>query len=83
MSPVDAAAATLEIRHAFRRHGRSFYRVLKGGRELFLGMKGECDRFARIHVEKVMREVLRITPPRDRRCKIRSFRVLRGRAASA
>ena len=82
-SPVEAAAANLEIRFAFRRYGRSFYRVLKGGRQLFLGLRGECDRFVRIHVEKVVREVLRITPPRDRRCRIRSFRVLRRRAASA
>jgi len=82
-SPVEAAAASLEIRFAFRRYGRSFYSVLKGGRELFTGLRGECDRFVKIHVEKVTREVLRLTPPRDRRFRIRSFRVLRRRAASA
>jgi hypothetical protein len=83
MSPAEAAAATLETRFAFRKHGRSFHRVLKGGEELFVGLKGECERYVRIHVEKVAREMIRLIPPRDRRCKIRSFRVLRRRALSA
>ena len=78
-----AAAATLDVEFAFRRYGRNFYRVRKGGEHLFLGLKGECERFMRIHVEKVTREILRVTPPRDRRFRVRSFRVLRGRAMSA
>ena len=84
MSPAETAAtATVDLEFAFRRYGRNFYRVLKGGRELFVGLKGECERFVRIHVEKVVREILRVTPPRDRRCRVRSFRVLRRRAMSA
>ena len=81
--PAAAAAATLEVRFSFRKHGKRFYSVIKGGRELFLGLKAECERFAKLHVEKVVREILRVTPPRDRRCRVRSFRVLRRRALSA
>ncbi len=81
--PADAAAATLEVKYAFRKHGKRFYSVIKGGRELFLGLKAECERFAKLHVEKVVREVLRVTPPRDRRCRVRTFRVLRRHALSA
>jgi hypothetical protein len=84
MSPAETAAiATVDLEFAFRKYGRNFYRVLKGGREIFLGLKGECERYIRIHVEKVLREILRVTPPRDRRPKVRSFRVLRRRAMSA
>ena len=81
--PAEAAAATLDVTFAFRKHGKRFYRVVKGGRELFLGLRAECERFSRIHVEKVVREVLRVTPPRDRRFRVRSFRVLHRRAMSA
>ncbi len=81
--PSEATAATLDVKFAFRRHGKRFYSVLKGGRELFLGLRAECERFAQLHVEKVVREVLRVTPPRDRRCRVRSFRVLRRHALSA
>jgi hypothetical protein len=78
-----AAAATLDVEFAFHQHGRRFYRVRKGGREIFLGLRGECERYARIHVDKVLREILRVAPPRDRRFRVRSFRVLRRRAMSA
>ena len=76
-------AAAVDVRFAFRSRGRRFYRVLKGGEQIFFGLKGECERFARIHGEKVVAELGRTSPPRDRRVFAKAFRIHPRRAASA
>jgi len=76
-------AAVVDVRFAFRTRGRRFYRVLKGGQQIFFGLKGECERFARIHGDKVLAELSRTSPPRDRRVFAKAFRIHPRRAASA
>ena len=61
--------------------GKSFYRVVLNGRQIFLGAKDECARFIEIHNEKVAQEhVENARTPRSRPVSVRTYRRLRAHA---
>lgn len=46
----------MDIRFYGTWHGKRFYRVVRDGRPIFTGTKGECQRFMSLHHEKQARE---------------------------
>ena len=36
--------------------GRKIYRVLRNGNQIFIGTRGECNRFIRLHLKKAEKE---------------------------
>jgi hypothetical protein len=60
--------------------GRAYYEVVEDGRMLFTGSLSECERFERLHVEKVV-EASRNKRRRDKP-EARIYRIW-GRSASA
>jgi hypothetical protein len=56
--------------------GKSFYRVVLNGQEIFVGTRGECTRFIEIHNEKVAQEHIdQQKTPRGRPVSIRTYQV--------
>ncbi len=55
--------------------GRKIYRVLREGRPIFSGTKGECLRFLRLHQEKCMKDMRAPAAPRRRKVLVKRYRV--------
>jgi hypothetical protein len=64
----------MEIRFYAVQNGKKFYKVILHGEEIFCGTKGECQRFIKIHNEKVQRNLLETSTPRPRPGKVRVYR---------
>ena len=67
----------MEIRFHCIQNGKKFYKVILHGEEIFCGTKGECQRFIKIHNEKVQRsmEVGAATRPRPGNIRIYRRRI--------
>ncbi|MEN8149486.1 MAG: hypothetical protein ABFS86_06665 [Planctomycetota bacterium] len=70
----------MDVRFYGTWHGRKFYRVLRNGRPIFTGTKGECTRFMRLHADKQAKELRLMTVPRRRKPFVKSYRVAPRRA---
>jgi hypothetical protein len=58
--------------------GRRYYSVRLNGQEIFVGTRAECDRFLRIHDQKVAEEQAEARRvPRGRPAQLRIYRTLR------
>ncbi|MHC4959037.1 MAG: hypothetical protein ACYTGN_11755 [Planctomycetota bacterium] len=64
----------MEIRFHCLHNGKKFYKVVLHGEEIFCGTKGECQRFIKIHNEKVQRSLVETSTPRPRPGNVRVYR---------
>jgi hypothetical protein len=64
----------MEIRFYCAHNGKKFYKVILHGEEIFCGTKGECQRFIKIHNEKVHRSLVENSNPRPRPGNVRIYR---------
>jgi hypothetical protein len=64
----------MEIRFYCVHNGKKFYKVILHGEEIFCGTKGECQRFIKIHNDKVQRSLVENTNPRPRPGNVRLYR---------
>jgi len=64
----------MEIRFYAVHNGKKFYRVILHGEDIFCGTKGECQRFIKIHNEKVHRNITETSTPRPRSGNVRVYR---------
>ena len=64
----------MEIRFYGLHNGKKFYAVILHGEEIFCGTKGECQRFIKIHNEKVHRNLFETSVPRPRPGNVRIYR---------
>ncbi|MHC4941145.1 MAG: hypothetical protein ACYTHK_19590 [Planctomycetota bacterium] len=64
----------MEIRFHCLHNGKNFYKVVLHGEEIFCGTKGECQRFIKIHNEKVQRSLVETSTPRPRPGNVRVYR---------
>ena len=64
----------MEIRFYAVHNGKKFYRVILHGEYIFCGTKGECQRFIKIHNEKVHRNITEISTTRPRPGNVRVYR---------
>ena len=64
----------MEIRFYCVHNGKKFYKVILHGEEIFCGTKGECQRFIKIHNEKVQRSLTENANPRPRPGNVRIYR---------
>jgi hypothetical protein len=64
----------MEIRFYCVHNGKKFYRVLLHGEEIFCGTKGECQRFIKIHNDKVQKSVTDGGNARPRPGNVRIYR---------
>ncbi len=62
--------------------GRRIFRVLREGRAIFTGTKGECGRYMRLHQQKQIRDLGNLSTPRRRKVFVKRYRVSLGQAAS-
>jgi hypothetical protein len=65
----------MEIRFLCVQNGRQYFEVVLSGEQIFVGTRGECARFQKIHEEKValaQEEALRL--PRSRAIPVRTYR---------
>ena len=63
----------MEIRFYCVHNGKKFYKVILHGEEIFCGTKGECQRFIKLHNEKVQRSLVETSSPRPRPGNVRIF----------
>lgn len=52
----DGKAVGMDIDFLCLDEGKALYAVREGGSRLFVGTRGECERFAEIHTRKVLEE---------------------------
>jgi hypothetical protein len=64
----------MEIRFYCLHNGKKFYKVILHGEEIFCGTKGECQRYIRIHNEKVERSLKEAPSARARAGNVRVYR---------
>ncbi len=64
----------MEIRFYCVHDGKKFYKVILHGEDIFCGTKGECQRFIKIHNEKVHRNITESSNPRPRGGNVRVYR---------
>ena len=64
----------MEIRFYCLHNGKKFYKVILHGEEIFCGTKGECQRYIRIHNEKVERSLKESPIARSRPGNVRVYR---------
>jgi hypothetical protein len=64
----------MEIRFYCLHNGKKFYKVILHGEEIFCGTKGECQRYIRIHNEKVERSLKEGPATRTRPGNVRVYR---------
>jgi len=65
----------MEIRFYCVHNGKKFYKVILHGEEIFCGTRGECQRFIKIHNDKVQRSLAaEQSTPRPRPGAIRVYR---------
>jgi len=72
----------LDIRFYGTWQGRKIYRVLRDGRAIFTGTKGECSRYMRLHQEKQIKGLRSHSIPRRRKVFVKRYRVAAKHAAS-
>ncbi len=72
----------LDIRFYGTWQGRKIYRVLRDGRAIFTGTKGECGRYMRLHQEKQIRGLRAHATPRRRKVFVKRYRLATKQAAS-
>ena len=72
----------LDVRFYGTWQGRKIYRVLRDGRPIFTGTRGECRRYMSLHQEKLLKEMRSLSTPRRRKVLVRRYRVATRRAAS-
>ena len=64
----------MEIRLHAVHNAKKFYKVILHGEDIFCGTKGECQRFIKIHNEKVHRNITETATPRPRPGNVRTYR---------
>jgi len=64
----------MEVRFYCVHNGKKFYKVVLHGEEIFCGTKGECQRFIKIHNDKVQRSLVELANPRPRPGNVRVYR---------
>jgi hypothetical protein len=68
----------MEVLFLCLQNGKKFYSVRLNGEEIFVGTRGECDRFLEIHNRKVDEERVGLQKtPRARPVSIRTYRQAR------
>ncbi len=72
----------LDIRFYGTWQGMKIYRVLRGGRAIFTGSKGECGRYMRLHQEKQVQDLHSHSTPRRRKVSVKQYRLSTKHAAS-
>jgi hypothetical protein len=64
----------MEIRFYCVHNAKNFYKVILHGEEIFTGTKAECQRFIKIHNDKVNRALVEGANARPRPGNIRVYR---------
>ena len=71
----------MEVRFFCLQGGRQYYEVALQGEAIFVGTRSECDRFMKIHEQKVAQEQSdAMRDPRSRAVPVRILRHTRARA---
>jgi len=71
----------MDIRFLCLEHGRKYYAVRLSGEDIFVGTRGECDRFIAIHDQKVaVAQAEALRGPRSRAMPAKTYRVSKLRA---
>jgi hypothetical protein len=71
----------MDIRFLCLQGGRQYFEVVLQGEPIFVGSRGECDRFMAIHEEKVAHDQAEdLRDPRSRSVPVRVYRHSRARA---
>ena len=71
----------MDVRFLCIEGGRKYYAVVVSGEQIFVGTRGECARFLKIHEEKVASDHLdALRNPRSRAVPVRTYRQSRLRA---
>ena len=65
----------MDVRFYGTWHGRKLYRVIREGRDIFTGTRGECNRFIRLHLEKCEKETRDLSRRRRRRPFEKRYRI--------
>ncbi len=63
----------MEIRFYCVHNGKKFFKVILHGEDIFCGNKGECQRFIKIHNDKVQRSLVE-TSPRPKSGRVRVYK---------
>jgi hypothetical protein len=71
----------MDVRFLCLQGGRQYFEVVLQGESIFVGSRSECDRFIKIHDEKVATEQAEaLRDPRSRAVPVRVCRQTRARA---
>lgn len=71
----------MDVRFLCLQHGRQYFEVLRQGECLFVGSRAECDRYMKLHDEKVAKaQADAMKDPRSRSVPVRVYRQSRARA---
>ena len=70
----------MDLKYYGNLYGKRFFRVVRDGRTIFTGLKGECERYMRLHVEKQEKESRELVAPRRRKLVAKRYRVATRRA---
>lgn len=71
----------MDTRFLCIQHGRQYFEVVLQGEQIFVGSRAECERFMKIHDEKVARaQADALRDPRSRAVPVRVYRNSRVRA---
>ena len=71
----------MEVRFLCIQGGKQFYEVILSGEQIFVGSRGECARFTKIHDDKVALEHADASrAPRSRAVPVRTYHQSRLRA---
>jgi hypothetical protein len=71
----------MTVRFLCLQHGRQYFEVVLQGERIFVGSRAECERFMKLHDEKVARaQADALKDPRSRSVPVRVFRQSRARA---
>jgi|SoiMetStandDraft_5_1073268.scaffolds.fasta_scaffold1358133_1 hypothetical protein len=71
----------MDIRFLCLQGGRQYYEVVLQGEPIFVGSRSECDRFIKIHDQKVADDQAEdLKDPRSRSVPVRVYRQARARA---
>ncbi|MGQ0612939.1 MAG: hypothetical protein ACT4PV_04255 [Planctomycetaceae bacterium] len=64
----------MEVRFYCIHNGKKFYKVTLHGEDIFCGTRGECQRFIKIHNDKVQRALSDAPTSRPRPGNVRVYR---------
>ena len=71
----------MDVRFLCLQNGRQYFEVVLQGESIFTGSRAECERFMRIHEDKVARDQAdAMRGPRSRAVPVRVFRQAKARA---